>query len=66
MQRGTINGAFRMFGHKLIIILGRVIAIELIQLDDVYQFLSILRIGGIACSLQSLRPALIVCDLQLE
>ena len=54
----------RVLIHELIIVLRLVILVELIQLDDLYQLIGILRIRGIAGSLQSLRPTLVVGLLQ--
>ena len=44
----------------------RIIFIEFIDLDNVYQTVCILRIGGIASRLQSAGPALVVGELQRE
>ena len=56
----------RVLRHKLVIVLGRVILVEFIQLDNLYQFVGILRIRGIACCLQTARPSLIVGDVEFE
>ena len=56
----------RVLIHELVIVLRLVILIEFIQLDDLYQFIGILRIRGIASRLQTLRPTFVVGLLQGE
>ena len=67
VERGTVDlMILRALGHETVVALGIVILIELIELDNLYQFVGILRIGSIACRLQSLGPAFIVGDLETE
>ena len=56
----------RVLIHELIIVLRLVILVEFIQLDDLYQFIGILRIRGIARRLESPRPTFVVGLLQGE
>ena len=47
--------------HEAVVVLRLVILVELIEFDQFYQLVSIARIGGIACSLKTSSPSLVVC-----
>ena len=47
-------------GEELVIGLGMIVAVELIELDNLYQFVGIAGIGGIASCLESACPSLVV------
>ena len=67
VERGAIDlMVLRALGHEAIVTLRIVILVEFIQLDNLNQFIGILRIGGIASSLQTFGPALIVGGSQTE
>ena len=53
-------------GHELVIVLGLVVLIEFVKLDNLYQFAGVLGVRGIARRLQSSGPALVVSLLQVE
>ena len=55
-----------MAGNKLVVALCLVVAIELVELDNLYQFVGITGIGGITGSLESACPSLIVGDREFE
>ena len=58
MERGAIDlMVFRALGHEAVVTLRIVILVEFIQLDNLNQFIGILRIGGIASSLQTFGPS---------
>ena len=66
MPHAARNMILRTVGHELVVVLGPVIFIEFIELDDLYQFAGVLGICGITCGLQSFGPALIVGLLQVK
>ena len=55
-----------VFHHKAVDGLRLIVFVELVELDDLYQLVGILRISGIAGSLQTARPALVIGGLQAE
>ena len=56
----------RTLGHELVVTLGFVVLVEFIEFDDAYQLGGIAWIGGIAGSLQTVCPSLIVGDGEIE
>ena len=52
--------------HEAVVALCLVVVEELVELDNLYQLVGILRIGGIAAGLQSSRPTLVVGLRELE
>ena len=52
--------------HEAVVALCLVVIEELVEFDDLYQLVGILRIGGIAAGLQSSRPTLVVGLRELE
>ena len=56
----------RTLGHELVVTLGLVVLVKFIEFDDAYQLGGIAWIGGIAGSLQTVCPSLIVGDGEIE
>ena len=55
-----------MLYHEAVSALRLVVFIEFVELDNLDELISILRIGGIASSLQSACPTFIICGLEIE
>jgi len=66
MLRIPTRRGLRMTINEMVIVLGCVVLVEFVELDDADQPIGILRMGGITCRLQSTCPTLIVSGLQLE